>query len=78
MVFGSSSYNTKPTGSFYFPNASITFAFDVQVDYNDVVAKDITLGLAIQGVNVDTNVYDDYSTLANGSPVKGGGGVLVE
>jgi Putative Flp pilus-assembly TadE/G-like len=78
QVFGSSTLNVTPTGSYYFPSASIAFAFDAVADYNDIVAKDIAFGLTINSTIIETNGYDNYSSLANGSPIKGGNGVLVE
>lgn len=75
-VVGSLTYNTKPTGTSYFPNATVTYAFDISVNYNILVAKDITLGLAWNGINIDTNFYNNYTELTNGSPIKGGAAVV--
>ena len=72
VVVGSAFFNTKLTGSTYLPSAPVTFAFDITVDYNDLVAKDITFGLALYGI-VATNSYNNYSALANGSPLKNSG-----
>jgi len=77
VVVGSSSYNTKPTGTSYFPDASVTYAFDASVTYNILVAKDITIGLAWNGTNINTNTYINYGELADGSPIKSGA-VLVQ
>jgi hypothetical protein len=76
-VVGSSTYNTKPTGTSYFPNAAVLYAFDIMVNYNILVAKDITMGLAWNGNNMNTSFYNNYGELANGSPIKGGA-TLVE
>lgn len=77
VVVGSSTYNTSLTGTSYFPNASVTYAFDASVTYNILVAKDITIGLAWNGTNISTNTYNNYSELADGSPIKSGA-VLVQ
>jgi len=71
QVFGSITYNTKLTGTSYFPSAKVIFAFDILVDYNDLVAKDITYGVA--GIVTTTNGYNNCSTLAHGCPIKGAG-----
>jgi len=77
VVVGSSTSNTKPTGTSYFPDASVTYAFDASVTYNILVAKDITIGLTWNGTNINTNTYNNYSELADGSPIKSGA-VLVQ
>jgi len=59
VVVGSAFFNTKLTGTSYFPNASVTFAFDIQVDYNDLVAKDVTFGLTLNGQDIGTNSYNN-------------------
>ncbi|MGC9996829.1 MAG: pilus assembly protein TadG-related protein [Terriglobia bacterium] len=79
QVFGSAFFNTRITGTTYLPSASVLYAFDLQVDYNDVVAKDITYGLTLNGTLIaNTTQYSNYSTLADGSPIKAGSGALVE
>lgn len=78
VVVGSATYNTQLTGTSYFPSASVTFAFDISVDYNDLVAKDITFGVQWNSTTIATNSYNNYSTLANGSPLKGTVGLLAE
>jgi Flp pilus assembly protein TadG len=75
-VVGSFSFNTKPTGTSYFPTANVTYAFDISVTYNILVAKDIAIGLSWNGTNINTNTYNDYSELVNGSPIKGGAVVV--
>jgi hypothetical protein len=76
-VVGSSSYNTKPTGTSYFPKATVTYAFDASVTYNILVALDVNIGLAWNGTSINTQTFNNYSELANGSPIKGGA-VLVQ
>jgi hypothetical protein len=78
VVVGSTTFNNKLTGTSYFPSASVTFAFDITVDYNDIVAKDITFGVQWNSTTIGTNSYNNYSSLANGSPLKGTTGVLVQ
>jgi hypothetical protein len=78
VVVGSSYYNTKLTGTTYLPSASVTFAFDILVDYNDLVAKDVTFGLTLSGQQINTTSYSNYTSLASGSPLKGSIGVLAE
>jgi hypothetical protein len=78
-VVGSAFWNTKLTGTDYFPNADITYALDATVDYSDVVAKGVTLGVTIDGESVAGNTNTpNYSSLANGNPIKGTGAVLGE
>jgi Flp pilus assembly protein TadG len=69
-VVGSLSYNTKPTGTSYFPDASVTYAFDISVTYNILVAKDITIGASWD--QNTTKTYNNYGELTNGSPIKAG------
>jgi hypothetical protein len=78
VVVGSASWNTKLTGSSYFPNADITYALDFQVNYNDVVAKTVRLGASYFGVTVNTSFYNNYTELANGNPIKSTMAVLAE
>jgi hypothetical protein len=77
-VVGSAFWNTKLTGTSYFPDASLTYALDATVNYNEVVAKTVTMGLAIDGENVVTNFNNNFSELANGNPIKASGAVLGE
>lgn len=79
QIIGSSSYNTTLEGSYYFPKASVVFAFDGTVRYDILVADkiefaDLTFGL---GTFKSSGFSKNYTTLATGSPVKGNG-VLVE
>lgn len=78
LVVGSVSWNTKLTGSSYFPSADITYALDATVNYNDVVAKSVTLGFAYAGVTVNTQFYNNYNELSNGNPIKSSMAVLAE
>jgi hypothetical protein len=78
IVIGSASFNTKLTGTSYFPNANITYALDLQVNYNDVVAKSVLLGATLQGVTVNTNFYNNYAELSNGNPIKSSTAVMAE
>jgi hypothetical protein len=75
-VVGSASFNTTPTGTSYFPSATVLYAFDATVNYNILVAKDITLGLTWSGNNIDTKFFNNYTELNNGSPIKGGAAVV--
>jgi hypothetical protein len=78
-IIGSSSFNTVLQGTYYFPGAKVEFAFDGLVDYNILDAYQIEFEiLTLGGTTVQGNFSNNYSTLANGSPVKGGDGVLVE
>lgn len=78
VVVGSASWNTKLTGSSYFPNANLTYALDLQVNYNDVVAKSATFGFSYQGVTTNTQFYNNYTELANGNPIRSTMAVLAE
>lgn len=78
-IVGSTSWNTTLQGTYYFPTAKVTYALDGLVTYNILVAKDIdfaflTLGAGTVGGSQSFN--NDYSSLANGSPLFGNGAVL--
>jgi len=82
-IVGSFAFNNTLTGLSYLPSASVTYAFDFDPTsgyngYNGIVAQNITYGLTWDGTNLNTYTYNNYSTLANGSPLKGSGGVLIE
>jgi len=82
-VAGSFAFNTTLTGTSYFPGASVTYAFDFDPSsgyngYNDLVAKDVTYGLTWNGTQLNTYNYNNYTTLTDGSPLKGSGAVLIE
>jgi Flp pilus assembly protein TadG len=80
QIIGSSSFNTILQGAYYFPKAKVVFALDGPIKYNILDAYQIEFAaLTFAGSNFNTSgFFNDYSTLANGSPVKGTGGVLVE
>jgi len=78
VVVGSASFNTKLTGTSYFPNADITYALDATVNYNEVVAKSVVMGLTFGGQEVTTNFNNNYNELANGNPIKSSTAVLAE
>jgi len=78
VVVGSAFWNEKLTGTSYFPTANITYALDATVNYNDVVAKSVTMGGTFGSQQVTTNFNNNYSELANGNPIKGTGAVLGE
>jgi len=78
VVVGSAFFNTHLTGTTYMPSAKVTYAFDLQVDYNDLVAKDVVLGFDLGGQDVGSTTYNNYTSLANGSPLKGSDAVLAE
>jgi hypothetical protein len=78
VVVGSAFFNTHLTGSTYLPQAAVTYAFDITVDYNALVAKDVTFGLTLNGQQVSTKSYNNYTSLANGSPLRGTVVVLTE
>ena len=80
QIIGSSSFNTKIQGTYYFPMAKVVFAFDGLVDYNILDAYQIEFAaLTLGGTTFSSSGFsNNYTTLANGSPVKGGNGVLVE
>lgn len=75
QIIGSSSYNTSLQGSYYFPTASVVFAFDGTVTYDVLVADEIRFANLTFGVGQFTSsgFTNDYSSLASGSPVKGNG-----
>jgi len=79
QIIGSSSYNTTLQGSYYFPKASVVFAFDGTVKYDILVADQIRFAYLTFGVGQFTSsgFSNNYSSLASGSPVKGNG-VLAE
>jgi hypothetical protein len=76
-IFGSPGFNTVLQGAYYFPNASVNFAASLPVQYNILVAKDITFSLLTFGSS-GSSFKNDYSSLPNGSPLAGGGSVLVQ
>jgi Flp pilus assembly protein TadG len=82
-IVGSAAFNNTLTGVSYLPSAAVTYAFDFDPTsgyngYNGIVADTITYGLTWNGTNLNTYNYNNYSTLADGSPLKGTGAVLIE
>jgi len=80
QIIGTSSLNTVLEGTYYFPKAKVLFAFSGPVQYNILDAWQIQfVFLTFSNGNFSTSGFsNDYSSLANGSPIKGSGGVLVE
>jgi len=80
QIIGSTSYNTVLQGTYYLPGAKVVFAFDGPVQYNILDADDIEFAVLTFGVGTFNGgkFTNNYSSLANGSPVKGATGVLVE
>jgi Flp pilus assembly protein TadG len=79
QIVGSAAWNVKLQGTYYFPGATVNFTFDGPVQYNILVAKDIHfmfLTLANGQTHGPSVFSNDYSSLANGSPVHGSGAVL--
>jgi Flp pilus assembly protein TadG len=58
------------TGSYYFPDATVSFLFNFGNSYTILVAKQVSWALSLQ-------INDDYSSLPGGSPIKNTG-VLTE
>ena len=75
IILGTSSLNTVLQGAYYFPTASVTYAADLGVDYNFLIAKDITFG-AVSFPN--SSFSNDYSSIPDGCPLAGEGSVLVQ
>jgi Putative Flp pilus-assembly TadE/G-like len=80
QIIGSSALNTTIAGTYYFPTAKVVFAFDGPVAYNILDAYDIEFAALTFGITPfrSSGFTNNYTSLANGSPVKGGNGVLVE
>lgn len=78
VVVGAASVNTKLTGTSYFPNASVTYALDFAVNYNELVAKQVNFGFTYSSITVNTNFYNNFSELTNGNPIKNTVAVLAE
>jgi Flp pilus assembly protein TadG len=80
QIIGSPSFSTKIQGTYYFPKAKVVFAFDGPVDYNILDAYQIEFAALTLGTTTfkSSGFSNNFTTLANGSPVKGGNGVLVE
>jgi hypothetical protein len=80
VILSSSSLNTTLTGTYYFPTAMLTCAASGSATYNIIVAKDITFAALTfpLGTFGSTSLTNNYSSLANGSPLAGGGSALVQ
>lgn len=80
QIIGSSSYNTVLQGTYYFPSAKVVFALDGPIQYNILDAWQIEFAVLTfaSGTFSGSGFYNNYSSLANGSPIKGSGGVVVE
>jgi hypothetical protein len=79
QIVGSAAWNVTLQGTYYFPAATANFTFDGPVQYNILIAKDIHfmfLTLANGQTHGPSVFSNDYSSLANGSPVHGSGAVL--
>ena len=76
-ILGSGTFNTVLEGTYYFPRATVTFAFDGPVNYNILVAYDIVFEfLSFGATSVTSSFSNNYGTLATGSPIGGNGAVL--
>jgi Flp pilus assembly protein TadG len=81
QIVGTPTFFTTLQGSYYFPGAAVNFAFSGPVAYNILVAKSINFFIFTfaNGTQASAStIQQDYSSLSNGSPIKGGYGVLVE
>jgi hypothetical protein len=80
IIVANSSLNTTLTGAYYLPTATVTCAVSGSSTYNIIVAKDINFAALSfpLGTFGTTSVTNDYSSLANGSPLAGGGSALVQ
>lgn len=80
IIVASASANTTLEGAYYFPAATVTCAVAGPAKYNILVAKDIAFtALSFPFVTLkDTSFNNNYSSLANGSPLAGGGSALVQ
>jgi len=75
-MIGSTSWNTKLEGTYYFPTAKVQYLASLAVKYNMLVAKDIEF-MALTFAS-SSNFTNDYSAIAAGCPIYGGGSVLVQ
>jgi hypothetical protein len=76
-IVGSPAYSTVLEGTYYFPKATVLFAFNGAVNYNILVAYDVTFEfLSFGSTNVTSGFNNQYGTLANGSPLAGSGAVI--
>ena len=76
-LLGSTAYSTVLQGAYYFPTATVNFAFGGLVSYNILVAYRIVFEFLTFGFTTVTSAFgNDYSSLVNGSPLSGQGAVL--
>ncbi len=80
VILANSSWNTVLEGAYYFPTALVTCAATGLSNYNILVAKDILFAALSFGTGSQstTTFGNNYSTLSAGSPLAGGGSVLVQ
>jgi len=81
QIIGTSSWNTVLEGAYYFPKAKITFALDGLENYTILDAYQIHMEFFTfsDGTQLGSSqLYNNYGSLADGSPVHGVGGVVVE
>lgn len=79
-ILGTTSWNTSINGTFYFPTARVLFAASGVSNYNILVAYDIDFAALTLGSTKATasTFMNDYSSLANGSPIASSSAVLVQ
>lgn len=75
QIIGMSSDSTVLQGTYYFPAATLNIAYSGTVAYNAAVANVVVFDDLSSGSQnfTTTNITNNYSSLTNGSPVKGGG-----
>jgi Flp pilus assembly protein TadG len=80
VIIANSSWNTTLTGAYYFPSSTVTCVASLPSKYSILVAKDITFAvLSFPLGTLNTTTFgNDYSSLANGSPLAGSSAVLVQ
>ena len=79
LIFGWNSDNTDIQGAYYFPTALVEIASAGNVSYNPIVAYTVHFYYTTYNGQdfATTNIYSNYSSLSDGSPLKSGG-VLAE
>ncbi len=78
-IFGSTADNTVLQGAYYFPDAAVQIAYSGSAAYNMLDAYTIDFSsIAIGGQTFSASgMTNNYTSLSNGSPIKGGG-ILAE
>ena len=72
-IQGTPQCNTVLEGGFYFPSATVQFAYNGNSRYNFLVARQIQF-VSLNSTNAGRSTFPgDYSGLANGSPLGGSG-----